>query len=139
MNQKLNEFDAVDSGLNYKTAKMSSIVDDAYDAMNYATNTLNEMIKQEKKLSETNVVDGKVAYKEVVFDFKIADICLMLYRGNREESSALSRLNLIQFAFAGETLTDKTLWLNCTITDLKVDDIRVSRKRTGISTMLVKR
>nr|XP_046914733.1 vacuolar protein sorting-associated protein 13-like [Dermatophagoides farinae] len=119
----------------------SKVTDEVIDAMNYAARAVSEINKSKESKCEEDVVDTKgtiIAYRELIFSFKLNDINLTMYRNDRRDVSKLTRFQLLKLSLYGETLSDQTLWVNCTVCDLRIDDIRPQRKPNGIVTMLSK-
>ncbi|OTF80125.1 hypothetical protein BLA29_002848, partial [Euroglyphus maynei] len=114
--------------------------DEVIDAMNYAARAVSEINrqKQEVKNVDDDAVDAKgtiIVHREVIFSFKLNNINLTMYRNDRRNVSKLTRFQLLKLSVFGETLSDQTLWVNCTVNDLRIDDIRPQRKPNGIVTM----
>ncbi|XP_054161337.1 intermembrane lipid transfer protein Vps13-like [Oppia nitens] len=112
------------------------------DAMNFATETTAKIGIKEPSVEETESTDGEkqiIAYKSVVFDFKLNKIVVTLFEGiERSVSSAIATAKLSGFEIYGEILTDSTLWTIVRIGDLSLDDIRTTRKDTGVKTLIEK-
>ena len=124
-------------------AKSMKVSDEVIDAMNYAARAISEIQrkKDEQIKSDEDDVDAKgtiVVHREIIFSFKLNNINLTMYRNDRRDISKLTRFQLLKLNVYGETLSDQTLWMDCTVNDLRIDDIRPQRKPSGIVTMLSK-
>lgn len=129
-----------------KLSKLSvvNINNEISDALLFAKSTVANPKEDMEKESNDRIdalifqadPETKIVYKDLVFEFKLNSISLTIFRNDRKESSALTLFKLIDFVLHGEILTDTTMWVNCSVLDLRVDDIRPSRRLTGIRCML---
>ena len=109
-----------------------------------AKSTLDSVTASEAKSNLANVESSQqppkqqLAHKDLTFEFNLKSIYLSIYKGDRKPESALGRFELVKLTVYGEILADTTLWINCFVSDLRLDDIRLFRKDTGIRTMLAK-
>lgn len=134
---------------NTKVSKLNVLNTEVVDAYTYVAKTIEKNEEKSEKNKEVvlaDSVDGtvkdnnvsQVVYKNFTFDFKLGNIYLYLYNANRGAQCALARFHLDKFTLYGEILTDSTLWLNCSVSDLRLDDIRPNRKDSGIRILLAK-
>lgn len=158
----INEFtitndDSIDSiaGRSYTAVKtvnmpkLNVLNDEVTDAFMYATKNLEKVEEPKSKQSEVDGIDSSkaksnnsstslVVYKDLIFEFKLKDIFLTIFQLDRLHESSLAKFHLDKFSLYGEMLTDNTLWMNCSVSDLIVYDIRYGRKEGGIRTILKK-
>lgn len=80
--------------------------------------------------------ESTTIYRDTVFDFNLDQISLTVYKNDRSSTSTLVLMQLDKFSLHGEILTDSTIWLNCSVLDIRLEDIRPSRKNATIHTML---
>lgn len=144
---EVNAIDSTDKGAtkNMRIAKVNVLTNEVTDAFNYATKAIEKIEILQKDPSKENndnadgTVEGKrVVYKDLTFEFKLKSIFLSIFKCNRNTNSALAQFHLDRFSLYGEILTDSTLWLSCSVSDLRLDDIRTSRKESGLRTLLGK-
>jgi len=132
-------------GKNMRIVKVNVLRNEVTDALNYATKAIekNETLQREDSKKNSDNADGiveekRIVYKDFTFEFKLGNIFLSIYKCNRNVDSALAQFHLDKFLLYGEILTDSTLWLNCSVSDLRLDDIRIKRKESGLRTLLSK-
>jgi hypothetical protein len=113
------------------------------DKMNLEKKTVAQTTEQQQSKEES---EGKqeniqiIPYKEIEFSFKLKKILVSFFEGpQRDPSFALATAQLIKFQINGELLTDGSLGTTCLIGDLCLNDDRISRKDTGIKTLLEKK
>ena len=127
---------------NVATIETSKLVTAAIDFVKDRVTNVEEEEKEDKNAS-TQVTDSEtqiIAYKDIILDFKLKEILVLLFQGSdRDPSSAIASAQLKNFETHGEVLTDSSICVTCLIADLCLNDVRTSRGSGGIKTLFEKK
>jgi hypothetical protein len=124
---------------NIATIESSKMMADALNFVKESVAKIGETSEPKEEKEESDGQKTVIAFKSIVFDFKLNQILVTLFEGNeRSDKSAVATAQLIRFEIYGELLTDTSIWATCLIGDLSLNDVRTSRSESGIKTLLEK-
>ena len=132
--------DSVRSQIRSTAPSKSSNTNELTDALQFVTQIMKTNEAKSKKKPTDDETDSVRIFKIVTFDFKIDKIGFNIFqRIPSKERYPLANFSLVKFVVFGEVLSNDSLWLNGSLSDMKLDDTRTIRKNPkGIRTMLSK-
>lgn len=134
---------------NVKVIKLTSYNNEVADVFDYATKVAETLETTDSTVAQPEVPSGESLTtsdesflgqpeEDLTFTFTLRSINLFLYADDRKPESALGRLELVKFGMHLIICSNSTLSIECAVSDLRLEDMRHTREKTGIRTMLAK-